>query len=98
MVKNPWIVLVILEAKPGRADKLKKLLKGIVLPSRSESTCIKYHLHQDINNPDQFFLYEHWESKEAHEKQFSKPYIENLSKKIEDFLEKPYKVIFGNEI
>lgn len=98
MKKSPWVVLAILKAKEGKETELKKLLTDIINPSRSESTCLQYHLHQDINNPAQFFLYEHWTSKDDHALQFSKNYIKNLVEKAETLLKEPYQVIFGNEI
>lgn len=98
MNKTAYIVLAILEAKPGKEEELKQLLISVIPPSRSEETCLEYYLHQDINNPFQFFLYEKWANKEAHEAQFSKPYIIALAEKIGDLLAKPYNVIFGEEL
>ena len=55
-------------------------------------------MHQDNNNPSQFVLYENWESKEAHQEQFNKPYIIDLVKQLDGLLAKPYQVYFTQEL
>lgn len=91
-------VLVIMEGIKGKEDALKNALMSVVEPSRSESSCLEYRLHQDKNNPTQFILYENWESAQLHQEQFKKSYIIALIEKIEPLLAKPYQVIFANEI
>lgn len=91
-------VVVILEAKLGKEAELKQALVSVIKPSRAEKTCIEYRLHQDTSNPAQFILYENWESKEAHQLQFTKPYILEFVDQIGDLLAKPYQAYFANEI
>lgn len=97
MIK-PYTVIVIIEAKPGREHELKQALTNVIEPSRSEKTCLNYLLHQDLDNPAQFVLYENWESKEAHQKQFEKPYINALVNQLEGLLAKPYQAFFTQEL
>lgn len=40
---------------------------AVVGPSRKEKTCLEYRLHQTLDKPSEFILYEHWENKAAHE-------------------------------
>lgn len=91
-------VVVIIESINGKEDVLKSALMDVIEPSRSESSCLEYRLHQDKSNPAQFVLYEKWESAELHQEQFKKPYITALGEKIEALLAKPYQVIFANEL
>lgn len=97
-MSTPYVVLVIIEAKVGHAETLKKILLDIVAPSRAENTCLRYHLNQDLAQPEKFILYEHWFSKEAHQQQFNKPYIIALGEKLDGLLAKPYEVIFAQEL
>jgi quinol monooxygenase YgiN len=97
MVK-PYTVIVTLEAKPSKESELKQLLTNVIEPSRNESACLAYRLHQDLSNPAKFVLYENWENKEAHQKQFQKPYIIALGEKIGELLASPYQAIFAEEI
>lgn len=97
-MKSAYTVVAIVEAKPGKEDILKQALMSVVEPSRAEKTCINYHLHQDLDNPAQFFLYENWISKEAHQEQFSKRYIIELIDQLNGLLAKPYQAIFAKEL
>lgn len=91
-------VMVILEAKLGKENELKKSLLKIAELSRQEDSCIEYHLYQDPDNSSQFGLYEQWKSKELHQEQFKKPYIVEFSSKAESLLAKPYHGFFGKEL
>jgi len=95
---KPYTVIVTLEAKSGEESALKRLLTHVIEPSRNESTCLAYRLHQDLSNPAKFILYESWESKDAHQKQFQKPYIIALGEKIGVLLASPYQAIFAEEV
>ncbi len=97
-MSKTYTVVVVIEAKTGKESELKHALTKIIAPSRKELTCLEYRLHQDLNNPAQFVLYENWESKEAHQKQFEKPYITAFAESIENVLAKPYQVVFAEEI
>lgn len=98
MDHKPHTVIVILEAKQGKEDELQLALEAVAEPSRSEETNIEYRLHKNIDNPQQFILYENWQSKEKHMQQFEKPYIKVFSSKLEGLLAKPYEAFFGEEI
>lgn len=91
-------VIIVLEAKPGKEAELKDALEAVAEPSRLESTNIEYRLHQGLENPRQFILYENWQSKEKHLLQFEKPYINKLVNQLEGLLEKPYEAYFAEEI
>lgn len=91
-------VTVILEAKPGKEQQLKKELVDVMNHSKKESTCLSYKVHQDISVPTKFSLYEVWTSPQDHAKQFEKPYIIELIKKLEDLLACEYQIVMGNSI
>lgn len=91
-------VIVILEAKPGKEAELKSALDTVAEHSRLENTNVDYRLHQSIDNPTQFILYENWVSKEKHQQQFEKQYIKELAQKLETILAKPYVAYMANEI
>ncbi len=97
-MQNKHIVVVILEAKPGSEDVLKNELLKVKKLSKQEPTCIEYRIHQDINNPTKFVLYENWTSKEDHAKQFQKPYILEFGNMLQDLLAKPYEGMMAKEL
>lgn len=94
----PHTVIAVLEAKKGKEEELASALKSVVQSSRSESTCLEYRLHRSIENQSQFTLYENWVNKEKHQEQFTKPYIVELGKKLDDLIAKPCQIIFAEEI
>lgn len=97
-MSTPHTVIVILEAKTGKETELASALKAVVEPSRAEDRCLHYKLHQGLDNPAHFVLYEQWVSKDKHQEQFNKPYIIELAKKLEALLAKPYQAIFAREL
>lgn len=91
-------VIVMLEAKPGKELILKNALMAVKEASEQESSCLKYSVYQDTNNPALFTLYEQWQSKERHAAQFTKPYIIEFGNRLDDLLLKPYQALLGNEL
>lgn len=97
-MSKPYVVSVVIEAKSGKEDALKQALLDVVEPSRAEAACLAYHLHQDLNYPTRFFLYERWKSEALHQEQFQKPYILDLVERLDGLLAKPFEPIFSEEI
>lgn len=97
-MSTPYTVLVILEAKPGKEKQLQAALEAVIKPSRMEAGCIEYRLHQDEENPAQFFFYENWKSKEILQQHTSQPYITDLGSKLDSLLIKPRQIIVGSEL
>ena len=95
---KPYTVVAILEAKIGKENDLKLALEKVVEPSRNEATNLEFRLHQDVENPEQFVLYENWQSQAAHQQQFTKPYIQELAQQIGDLLAKPFQIICAQEL
>lgn len=64
-----------LNSKPEFTEEVKAVLENMVAESRKEETCIRYDLHQGIDDKTRFVFWEIWESKEALEKHNQQPYI-----------------------
>jgi quinol monooxygenase YgiN len=71
---------VIAEAipKPGQEEALYRTLNACVAPTRAEPGNRGYILHQDLDNPARFFLYETWLSREALNEHFTTPHFKML--------------------
>ena len=91
---TPYTVLVIAEAKPGKEKLLHDLLQSLIAPSLKEDGCLKYDLHQCVDNPAKFMFHENWASKAAHAKHREMPHIKAWHAKKEGLLAKPYEVTF----
>lgn len=55
-------VVARVTAKKGCVEAVKSELLKLIVPTREESGCIEYKLHQDNDNPGVFVFYETWES------------------------------------
>ena len=53
-----------IKAKPEFLEEIKAGLSGLVAPTRKETGCIQYDLHQDQKDPTTFIFLEEWESQE----------------------------------
>jgi quinol monooxygenase YgiN len=58
-------VIAKIKAKKESVETVKSELLKMVEPTRKETGCIEYHLHQDNEDPSVFIFYENWESAAA---------------------------------
>jgi quinol monooxygenase YgiN len=56
---------VIIKSKPEYREELKLVLKNLVDNSTKEAACLRYDLHQNIEDPDVFIFHEVWKNKEV---------------------------------
>ena len=64
-------------ANPGRAQRVKEELLKLLAPTRAESGCINFDMHQGTTDPAQFLFHENWTSEAALKAHFETPQIEN---------------------
>ncbi len=64
MNNQPLTITASIIAKPEKRELVRQSLLNLIPPTRSEKGCLNYDLHQDNNNPDRFFFYENWSSRE----------------------------------
>jgi len=62
------------------------LLKLIDI-TRAEAGCINYDLHQDNENPEHFFFYENWESRELWQAHMEAKHLKDYLAKTEAAIE-----------
>ncbi|MYL48121.1 antibiotic biosynthesis monooxygenase [Halobacillus litoralis] len=55
----------IIQAKQGQEEALFMELKKVVEPSREETGCVEYTLHQSLDEDGTFVFYETWEDEAA---------------------------------
>ena len=69
---------VVIKAKEGHEEAVKKGCIGLLEPTRKEKGCINYTLHMDPNDKGRFMFYENWESKELWDIHLATPHIKDL--------------------
>ncbi len=88
MPKEGIILTATIKAKPGQEEAVKEVLLGMVEPTRKESGCLCYNLHQSKSDKTQFLFYEQWASKEALDTHGKTPHMKALGGKLKDKTEK----------
>lgn len=69
------IVTGIAEVNPHEVDRVKVEAIKMAKASRAEAGCHAYAFFQDIENENQFRIYEEWESPEALRAHFATPHM-----------------------
>ena len=64
-MSQPLVVIATLIAKPGQASALQQHLETLVKATRQEPGCITYELHQDLETPEGFYMFERWVDADA---------------------------------
>lgn len=75
-------------AKEEYVGSVRAELLKLVAPTRKETGCVEYRLHQDNDDPALFFFYENWENAACLEKHMNsehfKAYISAVDGMIEE--------------
>jgi quinol monooxygenase YgiN len=74
-------LIATITAKADKIDELKKELLNLVKHTTQELGCIKYILHQEIENPHVFRFYEQFKDQAAFEFHGNQPYIKAMADK-----------------
>ncbi len=94
----PITYFVRMVAKPGRADEVENLL--LTNPRRieqGEPGNLAFAVHKGRDNPNEFWLYETWESEEAVTRHESGAAFRSYKEALRPLVE-PDSVLFGNAV
>ena len=61
-VKGPFSLIVSFQVKKGEEKTLLEAAKPAIAATIGEKGCKRYELHQDIENPTKFVMFERWDS------------------------------------
>jgi quinol monooxygenase YgiN len=98
MADNKLTVVAHIRAKDGMEETLKQELTALVGPTRSEKGCIKYELHQSVENKSLFMFYETWASKQDLDEHMRMPHMKAHLKKAGDLFAEPPKITLWEAI
>jgi quinol monooxygenase YgiN len=85
-------VLAMVTAKPGLEEKVRSELLKLVTPTRAESGCINYDLHQSSEDKTKFMLYENWVSKNDLDVHLEMPYLQHFKSIAGEILAEPLQI------
>ncbi len=80
-------VIAYMRAAPGQRDELRAALEALVEPTSREQGYVNYDLHQGIEDPDQFFFYENWESDADLDAHLDAPHLRDFAARIPELLD-----------
>lgn len=90
---KPLTILVINWVKPGCEDEYQRLLSPVLDAMRFESTFINTVVHQDIDDPTRFMLYETWSDRnDFFDIQRYKSYRAEYERALPDLLKAPREI------
>ncbi|AZC28714.1 hypothetical protein C4K38_0727 [Pseudomonas chlororaphis subsp. piscium] len=64
-MSQAFTAIATLVAKSGQQALLQRELTALVQPSREETGCQYYNLHQDAEDPGTFYVLERWDGEAA---------------------------------
>lgn len=92
MQKGKVTVVARFKAKANMVDEAKLALRALVGPTRTESGCLNYDLHQDPIDPTLFLFYENWVCQKDLNEHLNKPYLKALDEKSQQLFVEPVKI------
>ena len=85
-------VVAQIRAKDGMEEAVKQELVALIGPTRSEKGCIKYVLHQSVENKSLVMFYENWASKKDLDEHIHMPHMKSHMKRAGDLFAEPPKI------
>jgi quinol monooxygenase YgiN len=80
-------VIAYMRAAPGKRDELRAALEALIQPTREEKGYVNYDLHQSVEDPDQFFFYENWNSGDDLDAHLAAPHLRDFAARIPELLD-----------
>ncbi len=81
---KPVTLVATIQARPEKETEVRKLLEGLVAPTRKEAGCINYDLHVAEDDGGRFLFYENWASHAAIDAHGETPHIKNLLARVDE--------------
>lgn len=83
-------ITAIIKSKPEHTAEVAQVLENMVTQTRKETACIRYDLHQGIEDKNLFVFYEIWENQQGLDRHNEQLYIKAFGQSaVEKLQEKP---------
>jgi len=92
MAGSQVTVLAMFKAKSGLEERVREELLKLVAPTRAESGCINYDLHQCSDDKAKFMIYENWVSRKDLDAHLEMPYLEHFKSIADEILAEPLQI------
>lgn len=83
---NEKIVTVVatFQARPGKEAELRSALISLLAPTRKETGCLNYDLHQSPEEPGKFLFHENWSSKATLDAHLQSAHVKALLPRVDE--------------
>ena len=98
MPQKALTVIARVKAKEEKLTQVKEVLTGLIGPTRKESGCISYVLHQSADDIGSFVFVEKWASQADLDEHLQTPYLKSFLSQVDDILAEPLDVTLWHEI
>lgn len=98
MAEKEITVLARIKIKKGMEEEVKKELLSLIGPTRSEKGCLRYDLHQSMEDQSQFMFYENWASKKDLDEHLNMPYMKAHLEKASKIFAKPPEITLWEKL
>lgn len=92
MAQEKVTVVATFKSKAGMEATVRAAIEALIAPTRAESGCINYDLHQSTEDPSVFMLYENWVSKKDLDDHLAMPYLAAFLEKADGMLKAPVDI------
>jgi quinol monooxygenase YgiN len=83
-----------LRCKSDKISEFEKLLKGMLIPSRSEKGCVAYNFFQSKENPCHFVFIEEWANSDAFDNHLKSKHYTDYASNVGELLDGEKEVYF----
>jgi quinol monooxygenase YgiN len=73
-------IICELRCEPANRDRVRELALMFVQPARMEPGCLYYHLHQNRDAPNTFFIIDGWANQAAVDSHANSPHVAQVMK------------------
>jgi quinol monooxygenase YgiN len=88
-MSKQFTIIAHLVALPNKIEDTRKFLLGLIPPTRAESGCVDYDLHQDDDNPAEFTFYENWKTRADWDHHMTLPHLEEFARRSDELFAVP---------
>ena len=91
-------IICVVRSKPSHRDKVEKLLLELVEPARPEAGCLYYHLYQQSDEPDIFYIIDGWASEGAVASHVEHPNVSRVVDQLLPLLAAPLQITTSTRV
>ncbi len=88
-MSEPLTLVASIQALPGHESAIEQALQDLVEPTRTETGCLQYDLHRDLETPGLFHFYEAWATRADWETHNDSAHIAGLLRDTQGMMARP---------